>query len=119
MARAPRGGLQIGGLRHRVTFERQGGTGGRDSLGGVIDDWSTLAVRWGDLAPVSGREKFDADQHRGEITHRLWVRYGSDIADLSSADRFTFDSRIFDIEVVKNPRERNRFFEIQAVERDT
>lgn len=110
--------MRAGRLRSKVTIERETGSG-VDVYGGEVESWTPVAIRWGDLNPISGREEFDADQHRGEVSHRLWLRYGADIADLSSADRFTYGGRVFDIEVVKNINGRNRMLEVLAVERDT
>ena len=108
--------MRGGRLRHRITVERQTGAA-QDAYGGAVEDWTTLAARWAEIRPVNGREGFDADQPRGEVSHEIWLRYGADIADLSSADRITKGSRIFDIEAVRNIGERNRDLVVLAKER--
>lgn len=39
------------------------------------DDWQTICTRWAKVWPLSGRELFQAQQIRADITHRVQMRY--------------------------------------------
>jgi len=86
-----------------VTIQRRGDD--QDSTGQVLETWSPQSTIWASIAPVAGREYFNASGERAEVTHKIGIVYGPTVAP---RDRITYGSRIFDIKSVINLQERNR-----------
>lgn len=107
--------MRSGQLRKRVIIQRDTGATVNDS-NEPIPDWTTLATRWAKVMPVSGKELIVAQQQKGQTMHKVTLRYGADIADLSSADRITIGSRVLHISSVINEGERNKEFTVLCTE---
>ena len=103
--------MRAGRMRQRITIQQT--TESRTSSGAVTDSWGTYATVWADVIPVSGKEKFAAQEHHSEVTHRFRIRYNSGV---TTKMRISYDSRIFNIRSVINLDERNRTTEMIAVE---
>ncbi len=70
---------------------------------------------WGDIVPLEGSERFEAQQKQSSVTHMINVRYR---ADIKTDMRFKYGSRIFEIEsVLLDSRERDWKLNIECVER--
>jgi len=62
--------------------------------------WSDLAetpTTWAAVEPIGGREFFDAARVNADITHRIRIRYRTDVTERMRA---LIGSRVFDIEAV-------------------
>jgi len=94
--------MQIGKLRHYVDLQSSSDV--PNDVGEIEKDWSTFASVWASIEPLSGRELLQYQQLNAELSHRIVIRYNSSI---NNKCRVVFDSRIFDINVVKNLEERN------------
>ena len=92
-----------GRLRHRVDLqsvaESQSGTGA------VKRSWSTYATVWAEVRPAQGGERFTAQRVTAETTHTVRIRWRSGV---TTADRVKFGARVFEIESILNPDERDR-----------
>ena len=98
-------------LKQRVTIEQQ--SLAPDGLGGAARGWATLATVWAEVMPVSGREALFAFRLESPVTHRVTIRYRTDVkADM----RLNYESRILTIRAVINRGEENRYLEILAEE---
>jgi len=102
-----------GALKHRVQIQEntQSVVGGEP-----VDAWTTTDTVWASISQLSGRELAAAQQIQSEVTHRIQVRYGSEINTLTSDDRILFGSRVFDIEAVNNIEEQGFVFEVMCKE---
>jgi len=89
--------LRIGKNRHKVII--QSTSQAADAYGALVDTWSTFATWWVTLSPVSGVESFSEGKVNAETTIRLTGRY---IANVKTAMRILFGSRIFSIIEVLN-----------------
>lgn len=98
-------------LRHRLTLQEPVHT--PDSGGGYISSWSDIAQLWAEILPVSGRERLFTGKVQAEATHRILIRYRSDV---STSHRLVFESRIFNIRSIMNAHERNEMLELLAEE---
>mgnify|MGYP002784852241 CR=1 FL=1 len=98
-------------LRHRLTLQEPVHT--PDSGGGYVSSWNDVAQLWAEILPVSGRERLFAGKVQAQVTHRILVRYRSDI---STSHRLAFESRVFNIRSVMNERECNETLEILVEE---
>jgi SPP1 family predicted phage head-tail adaptor len=92
-----------GDLRHRITIEQVIET--TDANGTITEEWITFATRWASVEPLEGRELFEAHQVNAEVSHRirLWWLHG-----VIPKMRMKFRNRIFTIDSVTNPAERNQ-----------
>ena len=108
--------MRIGTLRHAVAIKRLDATLVLDSFGQPTDEWSTIAVVSASVKPVAGRELTLARQRQSSMTHEITIRY---YPGLTPADRIEFGSRVFNIESITDPDERNRTLTISAIEQTT
>lgn len=72
--------MRAGALRERVTL--QSATEASDGAGGQTLTWANVAtdpVVWARVEPTEGREKFAAMQIQGRYTHRVTLRYRTDL----------------------------------------
>ena len=106
--------LQPGRLRYRLAF--QSPTETANEYGEVERTWSTYVTLWGSIEPVSSlriTEMMAGNQPIGKLSHRVWIRYNSSI---TIKHRISFDDRIFEINAIINPQERNEYLELMCKE---
>ena len=103
--------MHSGRLRHRIAIQSKVET--QDSMGGVIETWTTIATRWGSIEPLQPRELFQAQQVDARISHRIGLRY---YPGLTSEHRLVYDNRIFEILSPLNQGERDRMTDVLAME---
>lgn len=96
--------MRSGRLRHRVTIERRTTT--TDAHGDQLDTWTTMATVWAAIEPLNGREYFAASGEASEVTARIRLRYQSELAGMTTADRVTHNGVNYDIRSVINPEQR-------------
>lgn len=108
--------MRSAALRHLVAL--QSPTGSRDSVGGQVTSWTTEATVYASVEPLSGREAWLAAQTQAETTHKICLRYSSNLADLDASWRVLWGLRVFEIEARLNVAERNRELELRCVERE-
>jgi len=65
--------INAGRLRHRITLERRADI--QAPTGEVAPNYETLAVVWGSIRPMNGREFFAAQQIQSDVTTKITVRY--------------------------------------------
>lgn len=101
----------IGALRARLILEAP--TDVTDDNGGFIRTFSTLATVWGEITPTRGRPSFDANQSEQVLSHRIRIRYRSDV---SAQNRLRLGARIFTIRNVMDEGEDKRFLRLDCEE---
>ena len=96
--------IHIGDLRRRVVLEREQRSD--DGGGGATVAWQVVATVWAAIKPLSGREK---DRYQGleaTLSHRVTLRYRTDVMpDM----RLRMGGRVFDIRAVFSPDERRQW----------
>jgi len=97
--------VNIGKLRHRVTFQR--GSVTPNDVGDPVQSWADLATCWARVESTAGKERFSAMHQQAEADYRILCRYQSALSDLAPDDRITHNSKTFDIKAVINTEERN------------
>jgi SPP1 family predicted phage head-tail adaptor len=102
---------KIGPMRNRV--EIQSRTVAQDSYGQAVPTWTTLATVAAEVLPLSGREMWQAQQARPQVTHKVTIRFYS---GLTAKHRLLFDGATLNIDSVLNPDGRKRFHELICVE---
>lgn len=103
----------IGDLRERVMIQRTTNT--RDSVGGIIQSWATVATVWASVEPMSAGEQFRRQQVQAKADWRVTIRYRNDILP---ADRITWRERVFQVRGL-TADERRRFLAISCEELQT
>ena len=103
--------MRTGRLRHRVTIQQP--VVAVNGYGERITTWSTVAVVWGAVEPLRGREFFDAEQTQAEISHRVVLRYRSGI---DSTMRLLHLGRVLHIGTVIDVDERHRELQLMCRE---
>ncbi len=104
----------IGALRQRLTIEA--GNPGDDGHGGQSDPWASplvVATVWGRIAPLRGKERLHGGQLDARHSHRITLRYRSDV---TTAQRIRYGTRIFNIRAVSDRDERGRWLELLCEE---
>lgn len=101
-------------MRWRVQLQQQ--TPSRDAYGQEVKTWSTITTVWAEIWSVAGREAKNADQEKGEVSHKLTIRWLGESTTITPKMRFLFKSRVLNIVWVNNPDMRNRWYEIDCQE---
>lgn len=100
-------------LTNRVTIQQATETRATD--GGVLQTWGTWRTCYASVEPLTGREWYQAESRQATITTRIWVPW-IDANGVTAKMRVLWGTRIFKIESVINPRERNEWIELMCIE---
>lgn len=108
--------LNIGRLNHKVTILRR--TPEEDELGqehlAVFTPYKTV---WATVAPLRGRDFWDARRVREDDTYKITIRQPADHSWTITGDmRIKYKNRIFEIISPIDPDMRGEYWEINAVE---
>lgn len=93
-----------GALRHRLTLESSVET--VNDTGHVERNWLPVAVVWASITPVAERSFEQAQQVEEQHTHRITLRYRTDV---ESGWRLTAGDRVFEILTIVDPDERRAY----------
>jgi len=93
-------------LRHLVSV--QSPSGAKDAYGERVTSWSTAADMYSAIEPLSVTNRFLAAQQEQLATHKITLRYQSEIANIDNSWRIVFGSRVFTVVGPMNEGERNR-----------
>lgn len=85
--------MRAGKLRTLITIQRS--TSARGSFGESLETWAPLCQCYGAVAPLSGREFWQAQQMHSEITYKIQIRPPA--TKIKSADRAQFEGRTLEI----------------------
>lgn len=99
--------LEIGAMRHRITFQKPLKT--PDGYKGHTVKWQDVFTVWASVEPLSGREYFYSHQIKAEVTHRVKMRYRNGI---TLEMRIKHLDRTLAIESVLDLEERHQIIEI-------
>jgi len=103
--------IHAGKLRHVV--EIQEATRARTASGGFEFTWSKVTERRASIAPLRGREYFEAAQSQGELTHKVTMR---PYDGLTGQHRLKFGTRILETVSVIDAEERGRMMVVMCRE---
>ena len=93
----------IGGLRMRLLLQAPVDT--PDDTGAFARSWTNVATLWGNVVPVSADQHFTADAIEVAISHRVTIRFRSDVVN---GMRFLLGDRVLLIRAVTDPGMRSR-----------
>lgn len=101
-----------GRFNRQLTIENEIETS--DGCGGTLSHYQAQDTVWAHICPLSAGNKTRADNAVTEISHRILVRFRSNI---SPKTRFVTGSRRFHVEAARDPDETRRYIECDCVER--
>lgn len=104
--------LLAGVLRKRVTIQTL--TQVSDGGGGFTEDWTDTATVWARVEPLDGTERFEAQQVSSALSHRVTIRHRA----VTPQQRLKYGTRIFRINAVLNPEERDEMLHLLCEEED-
>jgi len=85
-----------------------------DGAGGVSRTYEAVATLWASVTPVSAQEEIEAARLGARITHRIGLRFASDI---TTRHRFREGSAVYRIVSLRDRDGRRRFLDISAEQR--
>lgn len=94
--------MQAGKLTERITIRRSTEVKGAD-FADVQRTWATLATRWAEVAPLSGRETFRNREQGSQASVLVRCRWDSTLAGVTAKDQVVHGSRV--LEIVEPPRD--------------
>ena len=103
--------MRAGSLRHKITFQQL--TVANDTWSHSIETWTDEFTTYASIWTLRGVERMEAFKLDNEITHKIRVRYKS---DLHPKMRIRFGTRYFNILSMVDPDERHIYYEIMASE---
>ena len=101
-----------GKLRHKVQLLARNAA--QDTFG-QSTGYTAYATPWAAIDATQGMEVYRAQQYTSEVSHVVTIRFSPNWTP-KSKDRVQFGSRTFNIRVVLNVEERNRYWMLQCVE---
>ena len=102
--------IDPGKLNRRLTLEAP--VESADGSGGVTRSYESVATLWASVEPVSARGNVVADALGATITHRIGLRFNSDI---TLRHRFKDGDTVYRIVVIRD-RDK-RFLDVDAEQR--
>ena len=103
--------MKIGDLKHSVILQYS--TRVADGAGGLPLTWHDAATVYAAIWPVSASETVQAMQTTMTITHRVRIRYRS---DLKAGWRIKFGNRYFNVVSIINPNMANKYLDVLCKE---
>jgi head-tail adaptor len=98
---------------HHVEIQQELQTG-VDQYNQQVLAWTTVAWRYASIEPIAGREKWQGQQVRPDVTHGITILYYPVIPKM----RLKWAGRTFNVESALNPLEQQKstVMQIQAIE---
>lgn len=108
--------MRIGPLRHRVTIQQKSTV--QDAAGEESRAYSNIVTMpnvWANVRPLGGQERFvsGAEQQIAELTHRVEMRYRS---DLTNELAILWEGRHLDIESIEDPSGKRQYLVLKCRE---
>jgi len=87
-----------------------------DGQGGSTETWVDGSTIWANIQPMKAYEKLQAMQMQTPVSHKITVRYTT---ELNPSSRLVSGTRTFWVKEIINDDERGRFLILKAIERVT
>ncbi|ADU30361.1 phage head closure protein [Evansella cellulosilytica] len=82
--------------------------------GQTTQDVLIVDKTWGNIATLSGREQWQAQQMEAQVSHKVTIRYRNGI---KRTQFVLYKERKFEIQYIFNPNESNTWLELYCIER--
>ncbi len=103
--------MRAGRRNKRILIERP--IESTDQYGEKIITWVEFSSCWARVAPLRGKEFFEAQQTNNENIMKITMNYQADISDRY---RVVYDCRYFEIKYIINVEEKNIDHELMCSE---
>ena len=103
--------MRAGSLRHKIIFQELTVT--NDTWGHSSETWTDQTTTYASIWTLRGTERMEGLKLDNEITHKIRIRYRT---DLHPKMRIKFGTRYFNIISLIDPDERHIYYEIMANE---
>ena len=103
--------MQIGKRRHRITLQARVKT--QNTTGEKVPAYADYRTIWAKIETLTGRELENAKQVTSEVTHKVNIRYNSNV---TVTNRVKFRDRVFDINAALDPDERKKQLDLYCKE---
>ena len=103
--------MRSGRLRHLVEIWNPTTTA--DAMGGRTAAYTLAESVYAEVMPLSAKEYFANQQVQSTVTHRVRMRYTS---NLTPKSRIVHDSRTFEVTYYRNVEERDEMVEAMCTE---
>lgn len=103
--------MEIGDLRHRITFQKL--ITKVNENGFEIQTWQNYKTVWSAVSNLSGREYYQAAAIKGEKTVKFLIRY---MEDIDESMIILFRNKQYNISFIDNIKYISKYIEIKAVE---
>ncbi len=107
--------MNIGRLSKRITLFRFADS--VDSMGQSIQKLHEVATVWADFSPVRGSEFYELKKVQSRVTHKCFIRFRDEYADINSNWYLRVDDKIFDIDSAIDVDYEHKMLEIRCYER--
>jgi SPP1 family predicted phage head-tail adaptor len=84
-----------------------------DDIGGNSKIWVTNKNLKAFIKPMTGSERLHNQRLESKLSHRVFIRY---ISDILNTDRINYNGRHFQIRAIINIEERNKWLELHCEE---
>lgn len=101
--------MRAGDLDQRIELQRL--TRMPDGGGGYSEEWTTYAQSWANVRPMSGRERYQAQQTQANANYRITL-YNR--ADIDPADRILWRGKVLNIRFLADAGPRDLYLTIDA-----
>lgn len=88
-----------------------------DSMGQSTQKLSEVAIVWADIYPVRGSEFYELKKVQSRVTHKCFIRYRDEYADINSNWYLRVDDKTFDIDSAIDVDYEHKMIEIRCYER--
>lgn len=103
--------MRAGQLRHRISIQTP--VTAKNTRGGEVTTWSTVATVWADVRTQTGRETVANDQTQPTASHVVTMRHR---ANVTAQQRIVWGDRVFSINAVLEPDNRMRQLQLLCQE---
>ncbi|MBQ9607643.1 MAG: phage head closure protein [Lachnospiraceae bacterium] len=107
--------MNIGRLNQRITLFRL--EDAEDEMGQSTQKLGEVATIWADIYPVRGSEFYELKKIQSKVSHKCYIRYREQYADIDSNWYLKVDGKIFDIDSAIDVDFEHKMLEIRCYER--
>ena len=105
--------MRAGRLRHRIEIQERQGP--KNLLGGVSDNWVTIATVWASIEPMTIKDYLSSDAQIADLHGKIVMRFNQIIR---SDHRILYEGRILEIQGQPiNLGQRNKETQVMYIER--
>lgn len=103
--------ITAGMLRNSIIWQERVST--PDGGGGTTTTWQDVATDRAMIKPLRGNERWQSQRTETNITHKIYMRYKP---NRTTEMRINYNGRLFQVKAILNIEERNKWFDIEAIE---